>query len=119
MRWRTNDDGRHDAGCVPHSGSLPAPELEELVRSNKLKPLARCIEHTRWVGDTGSLTSSYVNQRCPTRWASAQPSYDCGGENSTLHTKKGFSIPVIARSLIANESKDPNLSEVASSDDDD
>jgi len=69
---------------------------------------ARCIEHTRWLSDTGGSSAAYVDQRCPSRWASAQPTYECGGPNSTLHTKKGFSVPIVARSLIANESKDPN-----------
>ncbi|MDI1446262.1 ADYC domain-containing protein [Polyangium sp. 6x1] len=69
---------------------------------------ARCIEHTRWHGDTSGSVASYVNKQCPSRWASAQPMYDCGGPNSTLHTAKGFVIPPIARSLIGNESALPS-----------
>jgi len=68
---------------------------------------ARCIEHTRWHGDTSGSVASYVNKVCKSRWASAQPSYDCGGPSSTLHTARGFSIPLLARSLIGNESALP------------
>ena len=68
---------------------------------------ARCIEHTRWHGDTSGATATYVSKQCPTRWASVQPTYDCGGAKSTLHTAKGFAIPPLVRSLIGNESALP------------
>jgi len=68
---------------------------------------ARCIEHTRWHGDMSGSVASYVNKMCPSRWASSQPTYDCGGPSSTLHTKKGFAVPLLVRSLIGNESALP------------
>ncbi|MDC3984299.1 ADYC domain-containing protein [Polyangium jinanense] len=68
---------------------------------------ARCIEHTRWHGDTSGATASYVDKHCSSRWSSVQPSYDCGGPSSTLHTAKGFAIPPLVRSLIGNESALP------------
>ncbi len=68
---------------------------------------ARCIEHTRWLGDTSGSVAAYVNKTCPSRWASAQSSYDCGGPNSTLHTAKGFAVPPLVRSLLGNESAPP------------
>jgi len=69
---------------------------------------ARCIEHTRWLGDAGGSVAAYVNANCSSHWADAQPTYDCGGPGSTLHTANGFFVPILVRSLLVNESADPS-----------
>ncbi len=63
---------------------------------------ARCIKHTR-IGDGGA---DYVESVCPNFLADRQPQYDCGGDSSTMHTKNGFGVPLLARTVIVNESQD-------------
>ncbi|MRG91938.1 ADYC domain-containing protein [Polyangium spumosum] len=87
---------------------IQASAGNEFVFEAEWTPMgARCIEHTRWLGDTSGSVASYVNKVCPSRWASAQPSYDCGGPGSKLRTANGFSVPPLVRSLIGNESALP------------
>lgn len=63
---------------------------------------ARCIKHTR-LGESGA---DYVQSVCPNRLHEQQSQYECGGNDSTMYAKNGFGVPLLARTLIVNDSED-------------